>query len=140
MPDTITQRRPATSAATTDHCGHAHHIDPAAAAELSGIRSAASAVIAVGLRPCTGALIVLVFALSQGLLWAGIASAYLMGIGTALTIAALAVIAVAARDLATRLAAGRPGRARLLLGGIEIAGALVITAFGLLLLGGALAA
>jgi hypothetical protein len=42
------------------------------------------------MRPCTGAIIVLVFALSQGLFSAGIASALVMGIGTGLTVATLA--------------------------------------------------
>ncbi len=130
------------AAADTGHigdasCGHTHHVDPTAAA-MTGLRGAASAVIAVGMRPCTGALIVLVFAVAQGHFWAGVASAYLMGIGTALTIALLAVLAVSARDVATRLAAGRPGRTALLVGGIEVAGALAIAAFGLLLLGGSL--
>jgi nickel/cobalt exporter len=30
-------------------------------------------VIAVGLRPCSGAIIVLVFALAQGMFWIGVA-------------------------------------------------------------------
>ena len=45
-------------------------------------RRAVSAILAVGLRPCSGALIVLVFSLSQGFFAAGIASALAMGLGT----------------------------------------------------------
>ena len=55
-----------------------------------------SAIFAVGIRPCSGAILVLVFALAQGLFWAGIAATFVMGLGTAITVAAIAVIAVSA--------------------------------------------
>ncbi|MEO8884057.1 MAG: DUF1007 family protein, partial [Devosia sp.] len=58
-------------AVTPDQIGH------------GGWRESLSVVLAIGLRPCSGALVVLVFALSQGVLWAGIASVFLMGVGTA---------------------------------------------------------
>lgn len=51
-------------------------------------------VLAVGLRPCSGALIVLAFAAS-GLVAAGIAAVLLMGLGTAITTGILAALAVA---------------------------------------------
>ena len=44
------------------------------------------AILAVGLRPCSGAILVLVFALAQGLFWAGIAATFAMGLGTAITV------------------------------------------------------
>ena len=51
----------------------------------------------MGLRPCSGAILVLVFALAQGLFWAGIAATFVMGLGTAITVATIAVLAVSAR-------------------------------------------
>ena len=68
-----------------------------------------TAIVAVGLRPCSGAIIVLVFALAQGLFWIGVASTFVMGIGTAITVAAIATLAVGARGLAGRLAKAKPG-------------------------------
>ncbi len=62
-----------------------------------------SAIVAVGLRPCSGAILVLVFALSRGLYWAGIAPAFIMGLGTAITVAAIATFAVGAEAAAARL-------------------------------------
>lgn len=98
-----------------------------------------STVAAVGLRPCTGALIVLVFALSQGLLIAGVAATVAMALGTGLTVAALTLAAVSARGLAARLSGGgRAGQA--VHSVIEAGGALVILAFGLTMLGASLAA
>ncbi len=66
--------------------GHAHGPEPEELAGPGGWRRGLSAVVAVGLRPCSGAIIVLVFALAQGLFWAGIASTFVMGLGTAITV------------------------------------------------------
>ena len=61
-----------------------------------------------------------------------------MGFGTSITIALLAAMAVYAKDIATRLAGPGSHRAALVMGGLELTGAVIIMAFGLLLLGGAL--
>jgi hypothetical protein len=91
------------------------------------------------LRPCSGAILVLVFALAQGLFWAGIASTFVMGLGTAITVAAIATLAVAAKAVAKRFAAARVGYGTLVLRGVEVGAALVVTAFGVLLLTGFMA-
>ena len=116
--------------------GHAHALEPA---ELKGphwLRRGLTAIVAVGLRPCSGAIIVLVFALAQGLFWIGAASTFVMGLGTAITVATIATIAVGARGLAGKLAQAKPGAGMLLLRGFETAAALLIVAFGALLLTG----
>jgi nickel/cobalt exporter len=95
-----------------------------------------SAIVAVGLRPCSGAIIVLVFALAQGLFWAGIASTFVMGLGTAITVAAIATLAVGARTLAKRFATERQGYGALALRAAEIGAAVVVLMFGVLLLTG----
>jgi ABC-type nickel/cobalt efflux system permease component RcnA len=91
-------------------------------------------VLSAGLRPCTGALLVLVFALSQGIFLAGVVSAFLMGLGTAITVSLLAVVAVSAKGLARRYldANGRLGSR--LVSAAELLGALVVLAFGLAML------
>jgi nickel/cobalt transporter (NicO) family protein len=99
-----------------------------------------SAILAVGIRPCSGAIIILVFALSQGLLLAGIAATFVMALGTGITVAALATIAVSARGLAARFAdtGGGHSHGGMVLRAVEIGGALAVLLFGILLLGGAL--
>ena len=57
---------------------------------------------AVGIRPCTGAILVLVFAIGQGLAWAGVFATFAMALGTAITVSALAAIAIGSRELAAR--------------------------------------
>lgn len=85
-------------------CGHAHMPTPD---QLTGAWSwpkALAVAFSVGIRPCTGAIIVLVFAISQGLMWAGVFATFAMALGTAITVSALAALAVGSRQLATRLA------------------------------------
>jgi nickel/cobalt exporter len=119
--------------------GHAHGPEPQDLAGPGGWRRGLAAIVAVGLRPCSGAILVLVFALAQGMLWAGVAATFVMALGTAITVAAIATLAVLARDLAGRFAGSRSGYGMLALRGIETAAAFVILAFGSLLLVGYLA-
>jgi nickel/cobalt transporter (NicO) family protein len=116
--------------------GHAHAPEPA---ELKGphwLKRGLAAIVAVGLRPCSGAIIVLVFALAQGLFWIGIVSTFVMGLGTAITVAAVATLAVGARGFAGRLAKTQPGSALLIVRGLETAAAGAIVVFGAALLTG----
>ena len=81
--------------------GHHHHAHAEGnscnhivdARELAGPfdwRKVMAVVFSVGIRPCTGAILVLVFALTQGLFWAGVAATFAMALGTAMTVAVLA--------------------------------------------------
>jgi ABC-type nickel/cobalt efflux system permease component RcnA len=119
-------------------CGHSHAPDPA---KLGGTefdwRTAWSAIMAVGLRPCTGALIVLTFAFLNGLWAAGIASVLAMSIGTAITVSALATAAVLAKNFAVRLAGGG-AVSGMIQSAFEIGGALVVFLLGLTLLAASL--
>jgi ABC-type nickel/cobalt efflux system permease component RcnA len=121
-------------------CGHNHAPDPALlAGERFDWRSAWAAVAAVGIRPCTGALIVLSFALLNGLWMGGILSVLAMGFGTAVTVSVLATVAVTAKDWAVLLAGeGRLGNR--IHSAIEIAGAAFVFLLGLLLLSARLSA
>jgi len=116
--------------------GHAHAPEPQDLTGRHWLKRGLTAIVAVGLRPCSGAIIVLVFALAQGLFWIGVASTVVMGLGTAITVAAIATLAVGARGLAGRLAKARPGAGMILVRGLETAAALVIVLFGAALLTG----
>ena len=91
-------------------------------------------VLAVGLRPCSGALVVLVFALSQGVLLAGIAAVLLMGLGTAITVSLLATLAVTAKGLARRIGGVDNPLTASIMWWVELLGAVAVLAFGVLLL------
>ncbi|WP_081158832.1 nickel/cobalt transporter [Ensifer aridi] len=119
-------------------CGHAHAPDPALLkGDRFALSEAWSAIVAVGLRPCSGALIVLSFALLNGLYLGGVLSVFAMSIGTAITVSILATLAVTAKGVAVRYASSDSAATRIS-NGIEIAGALMVLVLGLVLLGAAL--
>ena len=106
-------------------------------ATVSSWRTAWSAVAAVGLRPCSGALIVLTFAFLNGLFVGGVLSVFAMAVGTAITVSVLATLAVTAKNWAVAYAGdGRTGNR--VHAAIEIAGAALVFVLGLLLLGASL--
>jgi len=78
----------------------------------------------------------LVFALAQGLFWAGVVATFVMAVGTAITVATIATIAVGARAWAKRIAETRSSYGILAMRGLEAGAAAVIIVFGSLLLTG----
>ncbi|MFB2550277.1 nickel/cobalt transporter [Ensifer soli] len=119
-------------------CGHAHAPDPALLkGERFALSDAWSAIVAVGLRPCSGALIVLSFALLNGLYAGGLLSVFAMSIGTAITVSVLATLAVTAKGAALRYAATGAAAQRVS-NAIEIGGALMVLLLGLILFTAAL--
>ena len=108
-------------------------------AGAGGWRRAFAAIVAAGLRPCSGAVLVLVFSLTQGLFLTGVASTLAMGAGTAITVLALATLAVWVRSLAKRLAVARPGAGLLVLRGLEACAAAGVVLIGIALLTGYMA-
>lgn len=118
-----------------DHHDHHDHHHVVTADQVKGDwREQLGVVLGVGLRPCSGALVVLVFALSQGLLAAGIVAVFLMGLGTAITVASLASLAVGAKGLARKLLGTKGTLASTLVWWAELLGAGLVFAFGVILL------
>lgn len=119
-------------------CGHSHMPSPKDLGGKMDMRAALAAIVSVGIRPCTGAVIVLSFALLNGLYLGGIASVLTMAIGTAITVSTLATIAVTAKNTALRYS-NSTVMSGTVQTGIEIAGAALLIILGGLLLAGNLA-
>ncbi len=118
-------------------CGNAHIADPSTLGDDFNWKTAWSAIFSVGLRPCSGALIVLTFALLNGLMVGGLLSVFAMAFGTFLTVAFLATLAVTAKNTALRFA-GSSAMSGRLKAAIEVGAALFIALTGALLLSAAL--
>jgi nickel/cobalt transporter (NicO) family protein len=86
------------------NCGHSHAPEPKDLRGDWSIKKALSLSFAIGLRPCTGAIAVLLAANTIGLYWAGVAATLAMGFGVFLTVSAIAMITVYGKDFAMKLA------------------------------------
>ncbi|TVR08757.1 MAG: nickel/cobalt transporter [Salinarimonadaceae bacterium] len=131
----IFDARPGGAAASAT-CDHVHMPGPADFARARKLRDHAAIVFAAGLRPCAGALVILAFALSQGMVWAGIAATFAMAAGTALTTGIIAAMAVGAKTFALRVAGGRARLATITGATLELAAAAFVLVVGLALLTG----
>jgi nickel/cobalt transporter (NicO) family protein len=106
-------------------CGHAHGPSLEEIADVTTLRDAALLIAGVAIRPCTGALFLLILTWQLGIGAAGIAGAFAMGIGTATVAIAAALLAIWAREGA--LAGLAQGRIAQALPVLELAvGALIV--------------
>ena len=92
-------------------CPHFHAPDPRALGAGFSWKSALLTMTAAGSRPCSGAILVLVFALAQGIFSTGVFAVLAMSLGTAITTAALASTAVVAKNVAVKYSKAGSGRA-----------------------------
>jgi len=127
-------------ASVQEDCDHVHMPPPEVLSRMTRWRDMAGVAIAAGIRPCAGALIVLVFALSQGLFAAGIAATFAMALGTALTTSAIAALAVFFKTMALRVAGGRGASGAIAIAGLELLASAFVLVLGASLLYGLWAA
>lgn len=115
-------------------CGHNHHVHAAPSGELRTWTKAGAIVAAVGLRPCSGAVFVLLFANTIGLYAAGVWSTLAMALGTAITVSALAIFTLWSKRAAVRLAGFRAGWIDWAYAILGVGGGVAVLGLGVLLL------
>lgn len=124
---------------TAHGCAHGHSPDPNQLSEPMSWKTMAAIVLSIGIRPCSGAVLVLLFAEVLDLRLAGILAVLAMSVGTTVTVASLAVVAVNFRRLAGYMAGN--GRHFALAGqAVSLVGGILITALGASLFIGSLGA
>lgn len=115
-------------------CGHAHL---PTAQQLTGKKDALSMVamiVSVGIRPCSGALLLLFFSCRFELVWPGVLATFAMAAGTAATTGALAILAVKSKHLALSLVKKSDRALALAHAGLRLGGgAVILLAAGLFL-------
>jgi ABC-type nickel/cobalt efflux system permease component RcnA len=116
---------------------HSHWVSAADLAAAPSLRHFAMTVLAVGLRPCSGAILILILAAGMHLLLAGTAAVVAMSIGTGITVASLAALSVYARRTALLVADHLSDEARRVVAVFDVAallGGALIVLFGIGLL------
>ena len=121
-----------------EHCGHAHAPEAKQVQGEWSLTKAFSLAFAVGIRPCTGAILVLILANALGIYWAGVTSTLVMAFGTFLTVSIIAAIAVYSKKLAMRFAAQDDKWLSRLAFTLRLGGGLAIAGLGGLLFWGSL--
>ncbi|WP_333501442.1 nickel/cobalt transporter [Kluyvera genomosp. 2] len=103
-------RKPKFTAFTPHHvhhencgCGHQHLPDPQQLEQGDDWRARLMIILSMGMRPCSGAIMVLLFSKVIGVFAWGVASALAMAAGTSLTISSLALLVHGFRTLAVKL-------------------------------------
>ncbi|KAA5921415.1 nickel/cobalt transporter [Pantoea sp. Bo_2] len=116
-------------------CGHAHLPTPQQMSGNISWKTQMLVVVSMGLRPCSGAIMMLLFAKVIGVYGWGILSAAVMAVGTALTISAIGLLVQQARSVAQRLAqpGAAPGITRLLMPTLALTGSLILIVAGIAL-------
>ena len=118
-------------------CGHAHVPTSADLEQARDWRSQLGILFSMGIRPCSGALLILVLAKVMNHFWLGVLATLAMAAGTALTVASLALISQRARQLAQRLLHGSASghhRWALLGQGVALVGGLLLMGIGISLM------
>lgn len=110
--------------------GPAHHTHAKAEPANASFVSMLPVALASGIRPCTGAILVLLFTLSQDIFEIGVLATFVMSLGTFLVVAAIGLVAIYARRAAGRAGRGSERLANAAQRSIGLLGGLVVFAFG----------
>lgn len=80
-------------------CGHSHSADASQVNAAASLREYVGVILSIGLRPCSGAIMVLLFASMLDIYWLGMLSAVAMAFGTALTTSIIALMTISGKKI-----------------------------------------
>lgn len=115
-----------------DCAAHGPTLDQAA--QVGSIRDALGLVLSIAIRPCTGAIFLLVIAWKMDLAAAGAIAVLTMGLGTAALTTLVAISSVAARNVAALTTLRNP-RTRMLMPAMQVGTGVAVVVISLSLLG-----
>ncbi|MBY3790461.1 nickel/cobalt transporter [Photobacterium carnosum] len=117
-------------------CGHKHFANADEINQATSLREYIVIIFSIGIRPCTGAILVLLFANMVGLYWLGVISAILMAVGTALTTSAIALLTLSGKKIVSRYLATNDRQRTMTSIILKLFGGVLLVLLGLLLLNG----
>ncbi|CEO41827.1 nickel/cobalt transporter [Photobacterium kishitanii] len=117
-------------------CGHKHFANADEINNATSLKEYIVIVFSIGIRPCTGAILVLLFANMVGLYWLGVISAILMAVGTALTTSGIALLTLSGKKIVSRYLATNQRQRTMTSIIVKLIGGILLVLLGLLLLNG----
>lgn len=116
-------------------CGHQHMPDNQMLEKAVNGKTKAMVVLSMGLRPCSGAIMMLLFSKVIGVYSWGVLSALAMAVGTAMTVSAMALLVQLSRALALKMSRGASpvGWQKVGWSGLSLVGGVILVAIGLML-------
>lgn len=116
-------------------CGHRHLPTDSELSASGSWKTNLAIIVSIGIRPCSGAILVLLFSKVIDIYSWGMVAAMVMALGTATTISLLALFVLSARRLAEKLisAANYPIWSRVGLSSLSLVGGALLILFGLIL-------
>ena len=114
-------------------CGHVHGPTPEEVSRVGSLRDAVVLIAGIAIRPCTGALFLLLITWRMDIVTAGVLGTFAMGLGTASVTVLVAILAAAAREGAFAALPGAGAAARIA-PVLELTAGLVVAAVALSLL------
>ena len=112
-------------------CGCAHH--GVGVSTQGDWKTRLGVILAIGARPCSGAIMILLFSNALGIVTWGMAAVMTMAFGTALSIMGLSLAVRYARNRTAAFFSSESGRLRWLVPGLKIAGGVALMLFALVL-------
>jgi len=116
-----------------EHCDHAHGPSQSDLDAALSLRTFIGIVLSIGIRPCSGAVIVLLLAYSLELSMVGLFAVLAMSLGTAITVSVLASMSVYLREAAKRLLVMMPDSGTItgrIMDVVGLMGGVIIFVFG----------
>lgn len=116
-------------------CGHQHVPDAAMLDKAVSLKTQAMVVLSMGMRPCSGAIMMLLFSKVIGVYGWGVFSAMAMAAGTAVTVSAMALLVQVSRALAVKLSRNAPAASWQKIGwsSLSLAGGVLLVMAGVML-------
>lgn len=116
------------------HCDHEHLPSAESINQATSWRSYLGIIMSIGIRPCTGAIMVLLFSKVIGLYWIGVVSAFLMAVGTAITTSSIALLTISGKRIIRRYINAPQHHISLGQLYLQLIGGIVLIAFGAVLI------
>ncbi|HIF9473847.1 TPA: nickel/cobalt transporter [Photobacterium damselae] len=114
-------------------CGHKHVVSADEINNATTWKEYAGIIFSIGIRPCTGAVMVLLFANMVGIYWLGVVSAFVMALGTAMTTSIIAIMTITGKSLVKRYLNHNPNSNSQAGTWAQLIGGIILVLFGLLL-------